>query len=179
MLEAIATFSAENGNIFNGRIKFKEYSKYVKVTINLQALFDIDISHGHGIHVHNGPEDKLVKCSSSSCCSKLGGHFNPLNTVHGSYQLNTIRHIGDLCNNIYFDKNGHCKYSYNDYLISLRPDNIGYIVGLSIVIHDGQDDCGLTDNKDSLTTGNAGSRLDCTTIYSHNHWSLKTNNLKR
>lgn len=165
MKQAIAIFSKEFNNIFEGSVKFTQYSEYVKVEINLRALIDIDFTHGHGIHIHNGSEDKLIKCSSSDCCSKLGGHFNPLNTVHGSYLLQNIRHIGDLCNNIYFDKNGICIYEYDDYLISLKKDNIGYIIGLSIVIHDGFDDCGLSSCKDSLVTGCAGSRIDCTEIY--------------
>jgi len=162
MYEAIAIFSEDSGP-FNGHIKFTEYKNYVKVSINLSTK-DIDLSHGHGIHIHNGPENKLEKCLKADCCKLLGGHFNPYNTVHGSYVLDTVRHVGDLCNNIYFNKNGLCKYTYNDYLISLRPDSLCYIVGLSIVIHADEDDCGLTNYKDSLVTGNAGARLACSSI---------------
>jgi len=49
--------------------------------------------------------------------------------------------------------------AFSDNLITLFGARS--IIGRAIVLHADEDDLGLTDNADSLKTGNAGARLAC------------------
>jgi Cu/Zn superoxide dismutase len=83
---------------------------------------------------------------------------------HGSFELNTYRHNGDMTNNLYFN-NGLTYYSFHNDMISLYSDDPRYIIGRSIVIHQDFDDEGLNfDDDESLITGNAGARIACANI---------------
>lgn len=161
-----------------GVISFSQSNnKNVRVDIMLKNV-PIGI---HGIHVHEKP----IRNNLKKCCETLGPHFNGPNKIwspknlgqcmHGSYRLNTDRHIGDLCNNI-TSIDGYVEFSYIDDLISLVPEDEHCIVGRSIVIHENADDEGLYDIKNdspeeidkminSRMTGNAGSRIACANIY--------------
>ena len=108
----------------------------------------------HGFHIHEAgdlSEDCLGACS----------HFNPYNQNHGgpnSYE----RHIGDL-GNIKFNNIGIAKINMKDNLIKLRGTKCN-IIGRSIVIHEDEDDLGIGNHEDSLTTGHAGKRITCAVI---------------
>jgi Cu-Zn family superoxide dismutase len=96
----------------------------------------------------------------SKGCESLGGHWNPKNKQHGSIYIDINNsHAGDMLNNIKTDDNGNFIFKYYDPRISIRGDISESIIGRSIVIHEGIDDLGLGNNKDSKITGNAGKRL--------------------
>ena len=99
----------------------------------------------------------------------LGGHFNPHGVTHGSYRLKTIRHVGDLINNLNVGSDGNVSVSFLDPLISLYPGQT-CIIERSIVIHEEPDDEGipgmfsktknLTKHQlETLKTGNSGKRI--------------------
>jgi Cu-Zn family superoxide dismutase len=120
----------------------------------------------------------------SQGCKSLGAHWNPLHSEHGYCYLsigeNTPSifdsitndhlegfgdsHAGDLLNNIQPDEEGKFKYVYYDPRIQIQGDVSQSIVGRSVVIHEGVDDLGLGNAKDSKTTGNAGGRMACAII---------------
>ena len=165
--------SSESHSKFNisGYIIFTQYSKTncVIVDVKLSGLPCAKL----GFHVHEKSIPTNVKKFD---CKLLGGHFNPYNVNHGSYKFNTVRHVGDLINNLEVDSNGNVNVNFVDNLISLYlGDNC--IIDRSIVINVGTDDEGLVglfslqngkklNNKEleSLKTGNVGNRIACGNI---------------
>ena len=142
-----------NMSSINGYVHFHQRSPY-HVT---RVFFELNGSSGeiNAIHIHEFGDVR-------DGCKSLGQHFNPSNQVHGSFLHKTLRHAGDLINNIIFDKNGVFIYEYDDPLISLYGNNS--ILGRSIVIHEGIDDEGKgigIYRKESLISGNAGKRIQC------------------
>merc|ERR1712173_424191 len=106
----------------------------------------------HGFHVHqNG--------SLGNSCKDAGGHFNPFNKKHGDVNA-TERHEGDF-GNIVADSQGIAKVS-----VVRQGGKLADLINRAIVVHAGVDDLGLGGASDSLTTGNAGARLDCCIIES-------------
>ena len=135
-----------------GTIEFHErpISEEIKIIISLENLKE----GKHGFHIH---ETGNLSDGCKSCCA----HFNPTKKVHGGPN-DTIRHIGDL-GNITANKYGKCNETFYDSKIKLR----GYkynIIGRSLVIHEKEDDLGKGNDKESLKTGNAGSRIGCAVI---------------
>lgn len=139
----------------------------VKVNIFIEGLPD----GNHGIHIHEKGVSQVYNLKSADCCDKLGGHFNigeswtltePNGTRHGY-------HTGDMCFNIY-SQNGVATYTYYDEKISLKEDDENCVLERSVVIHEGEDDCGKglyvdeEKNIQSLISGNAGGRLACAEI---------------
>ena len=93
-------------------------------------------------------------------CMSLGGHFNPFNQIHGSYEHDGFdHHSGDLINNVWADRNGNVDLVYIEPMFYWKD-----IVGRSFVIHREEDDLGRGRTIESLTTGNAGDRIDCAVI---------------
>ena len=72
------------------------------------------------------------------------------------------RHVGDL-GNIETDGSGCAKYKFADDMIKLRGTKCN-IIGRGLIIHENEDDCGITEEKDSKTTGNSGKRIACAVI---------------
>lgn len=181
-MNAIVNFQSEysiSETNIEGFIHFEQFSKTdpVKVTVNLTNL-----PNGiHGFHIHeykitNNMLAKLKKKEKINICKELGGHFNPYNTYHGSYKYNTIRHVGDLINNLIVENN-QVKIIFLDNLISLFESEVNCIINKSIVIHEESDDEGLPGlyglingkklnktEEQSLITGNAGKRIACGNI---------------
>ena len=83
----------------------------------------------HAIHIHEF--GNLTKG-----CHSTGGHYNPLNQVHGFEYPR--KHVGDLINNIESDKRGRVKLYFTDDIIKISD-----VIGRAIVIHDLPDDYGL------------------------------------
>jgi superoxide dismutase, Cu-Zn family len=138
-----------NGKI-KGYIIFTELTKRMKIEVDLY-----DLPPGpRGFHIHD--TGNLLEG-----CSSLCAHFNPTNKDHGGLN-DTDAHIGDL-GNVTIKKNGKCKtIIYSNFLKnSGRKFNI---IGRSVVIHDEEDDLGCGGDRESLITGNAGSRIACGVI---------------
>ncbi|KAJ1303132.1 hypothetical protein OPQ81_011332 [Rhizoctonia solani] len=107
----------------------------------------------HGIHVHTLGD-------LSGGCASVGTHYNPTNRTHGGPQ-SSDRHVGDL-GNIEAGANGDARVDIYDNVISFSGENS--ILARSLVIHNGEDDFGLGNFSDSLTTGHSGTRFACGVI---------------
>ena len=184
MKEAYVKFPSDssysNDNI-SGHIYFKQIFKNlpVYVEVNLEGL-----PPGiHGFHIHEYPiklqyiNQMKLGIVNKDLCKTLGGHFNPTDTIHGSYRYNTERHAGDLINNLRVNEDRIVNIKFIDPLISLYESDKSCIINKSIVIHNEKDDeglCGLIalqqnkklnqKEKESLKTGNAGNRIACGNI---------------
>lgn len=99
----------------------------------------------HAFHIHETG-------NRTDGCTSLKGHYNPTNSVHGSF-TSSKRHLGDL-GNIIVEADGTCKVRLADNRLDLLD-----LYGRSFVIHEGPDDMGLGGNEESLKTGNAGKRI--------------------
>lgn len=184
MKQAIVKFPSVNSyselKNLKGYIIFTQHFKNeVFVHVQLEGL--PEGIHGFHIHEHKITADIIKKLNNGikikNVCNTLGGHFNPYNSNHGSYRLNTERHAGDLINNLFIDKSGKIKISFSDPLISLDKNDINCILNRSIVIHETHDDEGILglnalknkkklnkNEEESLKTGNAGKRIACGNI---------------
>ena len=140
----------------------KKVKGTVRFTEDLQSdtvVIDIDISGlkknaKHGFHIH--------ECGDmSEACESMCAHFNPYRADHGGKDSKT-RHVGDL-GNLVTDKNGKVNYQIRDYMIKLRGTKCN-IVGRGLIVHEDEDDCGMTDHPLSKTTGNSGKRIACAVI---------------
>jgi Cu-Zn family superoxide dismutase len=150
----IAIANINNMNGIKGNIMFIQNNK-----IDKNVLIEIDLTglpknSELGFHIHEAGD-------VTDMCKSACAHFNPYKTVHGGPTSKT-RHVGDL-GNIISDSNGNCKMKLIDHMIKL-DNSIANIIGRSIVIHSKKDDFGLGKNKESLITGNAGSRIACSII---------------
>lgn len=149
-----------------GKIDFCEYKdksgkNLVRVKVDIKGL----PPGKHGFHIHQAGD--LTQHCVSACA-----HFDPYGNVHGGPNDNK-RHVGDL-GNINANQSGISKKIFYDHRIKLRGKNS--IIGRSVVIHENQDDLGLGGvdkfgnildheiRKESLITGNAGSRIACGVI---------------
>ena len=139
----------------HGCILFQDVSSALcRVSINLQGLRP----HGvYAIHVHEGAF--LSESDLREGCGKLGGHFNPTQSQHGSLFFHGYpRHAGDLCNNIFADERGTVSLTYLDDILRVSSAHFTPI-GHSVVIHEYADDLGiggvLTNSNGKLTTPRA------------------------
>ena len=136
----------------------KKVKGTVRFTEDLQSdtvVIDIDISGlkknaKHGFHIHECGD--MSEACESMC---------PYGVDHGGKDAK-VRHVGDL-GNLVTDKNGKVKYQIRDYMIKLRGTKCN-IVGRGLIIHEDEDDCGMTDHPLSKTTGNSGKRIACAVI---------------
>lgn len=151
-INAIAIFNQSN---VKGTVKFHQCtSNFGKETYVIIDLYNLPSNTKRAIHIHEFGD-------TTDGCKSLGGHWNPTNKNHGSIYIDINNsHAGDMINNISPDNNGKFYFKYSD----SRIQNITDILGRSVVIHDGIDDLGQTNHKDSKTTGNAGSRMACSVI---------------
>lgn len=149
----VAIANIHNMNGINGNIMFYQYSTDDNVLIDID-LTGLPPNAELGFHIHEAGD---VTDGCKSACA----HFNPFNSVHGGPN-SKIRHVGDL-GNIITDNNGNCKMKFTDHVIRL-DGNVTNIIGRSVVIHGKKDDLGLSNNNESLITGNAGPRIACSVI---------------
>jgi len=148
---AIAVFT--DVGAIKGTVKFSEDIKgnRIKIELNITGLKP---KSKHGFHVHEAG-DLTDKCTS------MCAHFNPFGKNHGCPGLKE-RHVGDL-GNIETNGKGEAKYVFYDNVIKLRGTKCN-IIGRGLIIHEGEDDCGVGGNAESLKTGNAGKRIACAVI---------------
>lgn len=107
----------------------------------------------HGFHVH---QHRV----SGGDCESAGPHYNPTKQNHGS--PNSVEsHIGDL-GNIQADQSGVSRFDVTSDKISLRGKFS--VIERALVVHINQDDLGMGHNRESLESGNSGSRIACGTI---------------
>jgi len=133
-----------------GYVKF--YQKKGKKTLVHIKLSGLGKNKERAIHCHEYGDERAG-------CKSLGGHWNPTRKKHGSFVNGSNHHHGDMVNNIVSNSKGEVDLKYYDPLLKLTGKN--HIFGRSVVIHTGVDDLGLGGNKESLITGNAGSRIGC------------------
>lgn len=147
-MKAIAVFQGD----LSGFVSFIQDSptSIVRISGHIRKLPE----GRHGIHIHRF--GNLLKTD----CSKCGGHWNPTNATHGS-RTSSVSHAGDM-GNITADNEETARFYFTTNKITLYGDLS--IVGRSVVIHADEDDLGAGGHEDSLTTGHAGSRLDCAVI---------------
>ena len=144
--------------VFNEK-KIKGTVRFIEDLTKDQVIIDIDLvglkkNTKQGFHVH--------KCGDmSEHCESMCAHFNPFNTDHGDKDAKK-RHVGDL-GNLQTDANGFAKYKMHDHMIKLRGTKCN-IIGRGLIIHEDEDDCGVTDHPLSKTTGNSGKRIACAVI---------------
>ncbi|GBP74220.1 Copper chaperone for superoxide dismutase [Eumeta japonica] len=103
----------------------------------------------HGLHVHEAGD-------LSQGCKSIGGHYNPLGTVHGApTDGRDRRHAGDL-GNIVADDMGRATFRILDDVLKVWE-----IVGRSISISDRRDDLGRGDSPESKVDGASGDSVAC------------------
>lgn len=148
-IRAIAVFDSKK---IKGTVVFNETPNgEVKIDINIVGLKK---SSKHGFHVHEYGD-------MSEQCDSMCAHFNPYNKSHGGPD-STNRHVGDL-GNLITNSQGVAKYQTYDSMIKLRGTKSN-IIGRGLIIHEDEDDLGLGNQPDSLTTGHAGKRVACAVI---------------
>ena len=136
---------SDDGQI-KGYIIFTELKTKMKIDINIYNL----PPGKRGFHIHK-------KGNLLEGCNSLCSHFNPTNKKHGN--INSINsHAGDLGNITIKDDGKLQKIIYSKFLKNSGKFNI---IGRSVVIHEKEDDLGKGCDKESLKTGNAGSRIAC------------------
>ncbi|CAL8090850.1 unnamed protein product [Calicophoron daubneyi] len=144
--EGVATFTTP----YDGQVFFVPTGDMIKLTGHVTGL---PPGRTLGVHIHE-------MGNVGNNCSDAGGHYNPKNKTHGGL-TGPNRHLGDL-GNIQTDSSGRMLFD-----LSVEAPRHGWIhdfIGLTLVIHSGQDDLGVNPDQGSKTTGNSGFRLACATI---------------
>jgi Cu-Zn family superoxide dismutase len=149
-ISAIAVF---DNKPIQGTVRFTEdlENNCVVIDIDIRGLKKRGM---HGFHVH--------ECGDmSEECESMCAHFNPYGKQHGC-PGDKERHVGDL-GNLIANRNGIAHYQRIDDMIKLRGTKAN-IIGRGLIIHADEDDCGLGNTPESLTTGNSGKRIACAII---------------
>ena len=152
IIKAVATFIPNKKSTISGVIYFEQNLE--KNYTNIYGHIDGLMPGKHGIHIHQYGD--LTKG-----CTTCGPHYNPYDMNHGGPD-SKIRHVGDLGNIECEDMYSSTFFSLKDNLITLvGPYSI---IGRSLIIHELEDDLGLTNHPLSKTTGNSGERIACAVI---------------
>ena len=149
-IRAVAVF---DGPKIKGLVYFTENltNDTVELEIHIEGLKKNGL---HGFHVHEYGD-------MSEQCESMCAHLNPYHKNHGCPGAKE-RHVGDL-GNLETNRNGIAHYRRIDNVIKLRGTKAN-IIGRGLIIHEGEDDCGLGESPLSLTTGNSGKRIACSVI---------------
>lgn len=141
---AKAILSGCSDSEMNGIVEFTEKDGVVKMNARMN-----NVNQGmHGFHIH-----AIGDCSSADGKS-AGGHWNPTNEDHGKWGTPPF-HKGDI-GNFKADKNGVGSINIKTDLWCIGcGDEMKDIVGKSIIVHAGEDDC------TSQPSGAAGARIAC------------------
>ncbi|KAI8903190.1 superoxide dismutase [Gorgonomyces haynaldii] len=140
-----------NGTLVKGSFVIEQaQEEEAELTLKIAGL---PANTKHGWHIHALP-------ISDQNCTSAGAHYNPLNVTHGD-RLAAVRHVGDLGNFVTNEK-GEAEIELTDKIVSLFGEFAVY--NKTLVIHNNEDDLGLTNATTSKTVGNSGSRLSCGVI---------------
>lgn len=142
--EAVCVLKSDK---INGVVYIKETMDGVEISGKVSGLTP---NKKHGFHIHESGD--LTDGCTSACA-----HYNPFANKHGGRESHE-RHVGDL-GNLEGDNNGNCDFKFIDRLVKLSGDYS--VIGRSIIVHEDEDDLGLGNFQDSLTTGHAGKRVVC------------------
>lgn len=142
--KAVAVIHPTKGNTVNGIVTFTSVNGEVRIVAEIDGLKPGE----HGFHIH-----EFGDCSAANA-SSAGEHFNPTHKKHGCPN-SPEHHVGDM-GNIIADEKGHGKYDLINKDIKFEGSNS--IIGRSVIVHEGQDDC------TTQPTGNSGARLGCGVI---------------
>ncbi len=144
---AKAILSGCSDSEMNGIVEFTESNGVVKMTARMS-----NVNQGmHGFHIH-----AVGDCSAADG-SSAGGHWNPTGEDHGKWGTPPF-HKGDI-GNFEADKNGVGSINMKTDLWCVGcADEMKDIVGKSIIVHAGEDDC------TSQPSGAAGARIACGVI---------------
>ncbi|XP_052257656.1 basic salivary proline-rich protein 2-like [Dreissena polymorpha] len=143
-----------------GRVDFRQFllgegQQQVQVRLQLSGLPVASSEVERGIHVHDYGD-------IGAGCSRVGPHFNPGNTQHGSQRnFAYLRHVGNL-GNIRQSTDGLVSTQFVDGVIALEGTND--IVGRSFVIKLERDDEGVGGSRDSRVNGNTRTPIACCVI---------------
>ena len=126
---AIAIFGCKSTDCVKGSVSFHQCPGNEGTHVHIN-LYNFKPDQTHAIHIHEYGDE-------SNGCISLGGHWNPLQSNHGSLS-SYESHAGDMINNLTSDKDGL---------------GLGGLHPYDAAIH-----------KESLKTGNAGKRMACAII---------------
>ncbi|TGZ68706.1 hypothetical protein CRM22_004124 [Opisthorchis felineus] len=145
--EGVATFlGSVNGQVF--------FTPTDRGQINITGVLSgFKKRRTMGVHIHETGD-------LENQCNNAGGHWNPINHTHGGLD-SKVRHDGDL-GNLETDRRG--RMTFNLLVTQSRFDPTDGFIGLSLVIHEQQDDLGQGGNAASLANGNSGRRVACAVI---------------
>uniref|UniRef100_A0A7S2EXU4 Superoxide dismutase copper/zinc binding domain-containing protein n=1 Tax=Trieres chinensis TaxID=1514140 RepID=A0A7S2EXU4_TRICV len=102
--------------------------------------------HAISVNVYGDLTQGLAGC---------GVIFNPFGKNHGAPE-DDERMVGDL-GNVVTSEDGKCLVQIEDRVLKLIGPHS--VIGRSIVVYAGEDDCGRGGHELSLTTGNSGGRV--------------------
>lgn len=134
------------GNTTSGEVRFTQQGPKVMVTGEIRGLKP---NAEHGFHIHDKGD-----CSSGDGMS-TGGHFNPMNQMHGAHGMRE-HHVGDLPS-LKADAAGTARFSYESSSLSVGSGNAD-VTGRGLIVHRDPDD------YTTQPTGNSGPRLACAVI---------------
>lgn len=142
--KAVAVIYPTKGNTVSGKVTFTAVGGGVHIVADMEGLKPGD----HGFHIH-----EFGDCSSTNG-SSAGDHYNPTNKRHGCPN-NPDHHVGDM-GNITANEKGKAHYDQINKDIKLGGQTS--IIGRSVVIHEGADDC------TTQPSGNSGAKIGCGVI---------------
>lgn len=143
---AQAVLEPTEGNDVGGRVEFVETPDGLAIEARVAGL----APGPHGIHIHENGD-----CSAPDA-SSAGDHFTPQDSPHGSPESPPAQHhAGDL-GNISADDSGNASMKMTDDV--LRLDGELGVIGLAVIVHEGEDD--LT----SQPSGDSGDPVACGVI---------------
>ncbi|XP_045156937.2 uncharacterized PPE family protein PPE62-like [Mercenaria mercenaria] len=149
------TWSQVRGRMDLRQFLIGEGRQQVQIRIQISGLPQSVMEVDRGIHIHEFGD-------IGDGCARVGPHFNPNQTPHGSQRnFAFLRHVGDL-GNIRQSTAGLVSTQFVDQVISLEGSN--NVVGRAFVIKLEQDDLGLGGSRESRVNGNTHNPLACCTI---------------
>lgn len=145
MAKCVCYIKGDATNIY-GVLNLSQISEDAPTTIEGEIKGLSEGNHGISINVYGDLSENSASC---------GSIFNPFGKNHGSPD-DEERMVGDL-GNVVVGADGKCLVFKKDSVVKLIGPHS--IIGRSIVVYAGEDDCGRGGHELSLTTGNSGGRI--------------------